>query len=338
MLVLAAAALTTAWPMQAWAQAVPDGSIMQDALKGYSDVASGWLDTILPEAKWLFVTLATISLVWTFGMMALRHADIGEVFAELIRFIMFFGFYWWLLVNAARQVGGEAGFATLIVNSMEKLGAKAGGLDPASMTSGAAPDSLMHVGFNVLAVAIQHMKPDRFSVPKDIGELAVSAAVLVIIAVIAVNMLLLVIASYILINAGVIFLGFGGAKWTSEMAISYYKTVLNIAAQLFTMVLLVGAGQSFILDYYHRVSVSGLDLATFVVLLVVVVILWQLVERVPPMVGGLAGAGADTIGRGMSVGRAVGAVAGVAAGVATGGAGAVMALMSAAKGSGSEGK
>ena len=329
---LVTGALMLLWAVGARAQAVPDGSIMQDAIKAYSDVTSKWLDAILPEAKWLFVTLATISLVWTFGMMALRRADIGEFFAELIRFIMFFGFYWWLLVNA----GGKTGFAALIVNSMEQLGAKAGGLDPASMTSGAAPDSIMHVGFNVLGAAIKNLKPDLFSIPKDLGELAISVVVLVIIAVIAVNMLMLVVSSYVLINAGVIFLGFGGGKWTSDMAISYYKTVLNVAAQLFTMVLLVGVGQSFIVDYYHRVS-SALDLTTFMVLLVVVVILWQLVERVPPMVGGLAGAGIDTVGRGMSVGGAVGAAAGFAAGAVVQTAGAAMAVMSAAKGLGGGG-
>jgi type IV secretion system protein TrbL len=48
-------------------------------------------------AMFLFWTLGTISLVFTFGFMALRKADIGEFFAEFIRFILFFGFFLWLL-------------------------------------------------------------------------------------------------------------------------------------------------------------------------------------------------------------------------------------------------
>jgi type IV secretion system protein TrbL len=38
-------------------------------------------------------------MVWTFGMMALRKADIGEFFAEFVRFTIFTGFFWWLLTN-----------------------------------------------------------------------------------------------------------------------------------------------------------------------------------------------------------------------------------------------
>ena len=33
--------------------------------------------------------------------MALRKADIGEFFAEFVRFTIFTGFFWWLLINAA---------------------------------------------------------------------------------------------------------------------------------------------------------------------------------------------------------------------------------------------
>jgi type IV secretion system protein TrbL len=39
-------------------------------------------------------------MVWTFGMMLLRKADIGDFFAEFTRFIIFTGFYFWLLTNA----------------------------------------------------------------------------------------------------------------------------------------------------------------------------------------------------------------------------------------------
>ncbi|MGS0066676.1 type IV secretion system protein, partial [Escherichia coli] len=36
--------------------------------------------------------------------------------------------------------------------------------------------------------------------------------------------------AWILLYAGVFFLGFGGSRWTSDMAINYYKTVLGLAA------------------------------------------------------------------------------------------------------------
>jgi hypothetical protein len=55
---------------------------------------------IQSAAERLFWTLVLISMVWTFGMMLLRKADIGDFFAEFTRFIIFTGFYFWLLTNA----------------------------------------------------------------------------------------------------------------------------------------------------------------------------------------------------------------------------------------------
>src|SRR5690606_12908002 len=57
--------------------------------------ATGWQTVVMNAAMWLFWTLGIISLVWTAGMMILRKADIGEFFAEFIRFILFFGFFLW---------------------------------------------------------------------------------------------------------------------------------------------------------------------------------------------------------------------------------------------------
>ena len=51
----------------------------------FQTAASGgqWQTVITGHATWLFWTLALISMVWTFGMMALRKADIAEFFPSL---------------------------------------------------------------------------------------------------------------------------------------------------------------------------------------------------------------------------------------------------------------
>jgi type IV secretory pathway TrbL component len=40
----------------------------------------------MDHASWLSWTLVIISIVWIFGMMALRKADIAEFFAKFVRF------------------------------------------------------------------------------------------------------------------------------------------------------------------------------------------------------------------------------------------------------------
>ena len=147
----------------------------------------------------------------------------------------------------------------------------------------------------------------------------ISTAVLVILALIGVNMLLLLVSGWILAYAGVFFLGFGGSRWTSEMAIGYFKTVLGIAAQLFTMVLLVGIGKSFIDQYYTAMS-AGISLKELGVMLIVAVVLLALVNKVPPLIGGLAGGNTGSLGHGFGAGAAIGAAAMGAAAAATAGA------------------
>ena len=72
------------------AHAAIDGSdVLDSVLTRYQTAARGWASVITIAATWLFWCLATISLVWTGGMLALRKADIGEFFAEFFRFIMF---------------------------------------------------------------------------------------------------------------------------------------------------------------------------------------------------------------------------------------------------------
>ena len=46
-------------------------------------------------------------------------------------------------------------------------------------------------------------------------------------------MLLLLVSAWILMYAGIFFLGVGVSRWTSVMAINYVNTVPGVAVQLF---------------------------------------------------------------------------------------------------------
>jgi len=309
------------------AQAAIDSSdVLDNVLARYSAAASMWAATITARASWLFWTLALISMVWTFGMLALRKADIGEFYAEFARFTIFTGFFWWLLTNGPT-------FATDIMNSLRTIGGTASGTGPAL-----SPSGIVDIGFNIFFKVLDYSSVSR---PVDSAAgILISAAILIILALIGVNMLLLLVSGWILAYAGVFFLGFGGSRWTSDMAIHYYKTVLGIAAQLLTMVLLVGIGKSFVDQYYVNMS-AGISLKELSVMLIVAVVLLALVNKVPALIGGLAmHGGTHALGGGFGTGAAMGAAAMAGAAVATGGAaiaagaanaaGGVQALMTAA--------
>ena len=83
------------------------------------------------------------------------------------------------------------------------------------------------------------------------------------------------------------------SRWTSDIAISYFKTVLNIGIQLMTMVLLVGIGQQFINAYYAQMD-ANINLNDMAAMLVAAIVLLVLVNKIPPMIGHIAQGGGNT--------------------------------------------
>jgi type IV secretion system protein TrbL len=295
--------------VQAHAAPVRGGGVLDDILDRFEKVASTWSIAMVNYASWLFWGLVLISMVWTYGMMILRKADIGEFFAETIRFLATTGFFWWILKN------GPA-ISISIMDTLRIISAKATGLG-----NTITPSSIVNIGFDIANKVVD--SSSRWE-PVNTGVgLIIAAIILVVLALVGVNMLLLLVSGWLLAYGAVFLLGFGGGRWTSDIAIAYYKTVLGIAVQLFAMILIVGVGKSFIDQYYAATMNGAVTVKNLLVMLVASIILLMLVAKVPPMfagiVGGPSAAGIGGFGAGAAVGAAA-AAAGVAAGVASAGA------------------
>jgi P-type conjugative transfer protein TrbL len=121
--------------------AISDQGLLDDVTNRFLTQSAGWGATIVAYATYLFWTLATISMVWTFGMMALRKADIGDFFAEFLKFTITLGFFWWLLSHGPEM-------ALSIINGMRQVGATAGGLPV-----GLSPSTPVSIGFDIVKKA-----------------------------------------------------------------------------------------------------------------------------------------------------------------------------------------
>ena len=283
--------------------AINGQGILDDVQNQFQTAASAWAETLTARATWLFWVLALISMVWTHGMLLFRKADIAEFYGEFIRFIMFTGFFWWLLINGPQM-------AHDIIGSMQTIGNTASGI------SGTTPSRIVDVGFKIFNTVVQ-----QSSIASPIMSTAgiiMAIIVIVMLALIAANMLILLVTGWILAYAGVFYLGFGGCRWTSDIAISYFKTVLNIGVQLMTMVLLVGIGQNFINTYYTQMD-ANMNLNDMASMLVAAIVLLVLVNKIPPMIGHIAqGGGTQALGGGFGAGSIIAAAgaAGAAAALA----------------------
>ncbi|MBO9333194.1 P-type conjugative transfer protein TrbL [Pseudomonas aeruginosa] len=287
--------------------AIDQSGVLDEVADRFMTQSATWGTTITTYATWLFWTLVVISMVWTFGMMALRKADIGEFFAELVRFTIFTGFFWWLLENGPS-------FAMDIVNSLRDIGAAAGGV-----TRTLTPSTPLDIAFDIIVKAGK-----SYSILHPIDNLAIfltTLAILACMAVVAANVLLALVTAWVMAYAGIFVLGFGGARWTSDIAINYFRAVAGIALKLMTMTLLIGVAVA-VMDGFHADLQEGAPMRELLVIFVVALVLVVLIHSIPNVIAGLipGGGQAASSGSSFSAGAIAGAAVGAGAAVASGGA------------------
>jgi type IV secretion system protein TrbL len=250
-----------------------DMSGVVDTILGkYQNAGQAWVGALTNAATSMFWILATISLSWTCISMAIKHAEMGEFFAELCRFVMFTGLFFWLLTNGPQ-------FANDIINSLRTVGGDAAGTGKAIY-----PAQLINLGMQVFQQTLQHV--NFFQAESIVAPIIIAIIILIVCALIAVNMILLLCAAWVVLYAGIIFLGFGGCRWTSDMAINYYRTVLGVGVSLMTMQLIIGLGTKFLQDLVASTG-TGLDAGSLAIIMVVCIILLVIAHRLPQMVAGM---------------------------------------------------
>jgi type IV secretion system protein TrbL len=254
----------------AQAQSTGAQGVVDDLLGKYKSAGKAWEATIKQAATNLFWLLAMISLAWTSVSMAIKQSDLVEIVAELCRYIMFTGLFLWLLTNGAA-------FGNDIIQSMSQVGSNAGG-------QGLTPGDIVNLAMQVYQQTLQHV---NFLQPESVvAPVIIAVIILIVCALVAVNMILLLCAAWVVLYAGLIFLGFGGCRWTSDMAINYYRTVLGIGVSLMTMKLIVAIGTRYLHDLVASTSTT-LDARQLGILLCAVIILAVIYHRLPHIVAGM---------------------------------------------------
>src|SRR5215471_11960689 len=139
------AIVVAAVPLAASAQSANVQGAIDTLLSKYKSAGQAWTGTIQNAATNLFWLLATISLGWTCVSMAIKQSDLVEIVAELCRFIMFTGFFFWLLLHGAS-------FGNAIVSSLRQIGGDAAGTGQAIY-----PGDLITLGMKVYQQTLTHV-------------------------------------------------------------------------------------------------------------------------------------------------------------------------------------
>lgn len=288
--------------------------VLDNVLSRFQAASSSWGPYFIGKAQFLFFGLATISFVWTFGSMAMKRAELGEIMAELIRFVIFVGLFGFFLTEGAA-------IASAIIKSMVSMGSSASGL-----SDDFSPSDLLKIGFQILNKVAA--KSSIWHPVDAMAGLLVAIVLLCVLAMTAINVLLVQISLWFIAYAGIFILGFGGSRWTSDMAINYFKSVFGMALSLMGMILVIGTGLKILDDFY---ATSGNNtLQDDIAMLVIAVCLYVLSNRVPALLAGMVTGSAINGAAGMAMASA-GGIASTAIAAAAGAAGGASAVNAAVK-------
>jgi type IV secretion system protein TrbL len=144
-----------------------------------------------------------------------------------------------------------------------------------------SPQSVFVTGMGLVTAILGEMSFYRLI--DNVGLIICALAVLVSFALIAAQMLLVKCEAYIVMNAGIILLGFGGAEQTRSYATNFIRYSLGVAMKLFVMQLLVGLGTAFI----RELPTGDLSMQDIFFIIGVAIVLLALTMSIPDIVSGI---------------------------------------------------
>lgn len=266
-----------------------------------------WSGKLYDYAIRLFWLLASIQFVWTFMPLVMKQADFGEIVGELLRFVLVMGFF-----LAVMQYSVE--WSTAIVDSFRDAAASASGLGRAL-----EPGDMLAVALDFGRTMVEGISV--FSPAKGLLIAVCAVLVLACFAFIAAFMFVTLVESYVIINASVLFFGFGGSQWTRDFAIAPMRFTIAIGAKLFVLTLLVGlivqSAKQWLAAYTN-------DEASLMTMVGLALVCCYLTKTIPDLIGGMISGtsmgGGSAIG-GMAVAGAAGAAAAAAGALGAAGSG-----------------
>lgn len=269
---------------------------------------TGIESSLTSAALRLFWLLALIEFSYAAIGLVFRQADFGEWAATLVNQILFIGLFAAILMNGAS-------WGNAIVQSFRQAGS-----DAAMAAGGGAtlkPSDVFDSGLQIATTALS--KLDLFQPSQSIAYAIGGIVIIVAFALIAAMMILTLVTAWGIVSMSILFLGFGGSRFTKDIAMKVIMAVFGVGAKLFVMQIIVGIGYSLFQGWSNDQLVTVSDLLVMVGCSVVML---ALVKVIPDLVQSMISGAAFTGGGALSgVGAAVaGGVAGAAAGMVGAGA------------------
>jgi type IV secretion system protein TrbL len=197
----------------------------------YQAASAGWMTTALGFALHLFYLLVTAEIAWS-AIYYLFHKDsLADFLAALLLKLLALLFFWVLIQEAPTWI-------PTIIHSFTQAGAAIGG------TQTLDPSSVFDQGVSVATTMLNSINDaSLFTAFLLIVVAGLSAlGVVLAYAVLAAQLLITLVESYLVIGGGVLMLGFAGSRWTLVFTERYFGYVVSVGIKLFVLYLIIGLG------------------------------------------------------------------------------------------------
>jgi type IV secretion system protein TrbL len=215
----------------------------------------------LEFAKNLFFGLAAIEFVWAAAQLTLQKGELSELAVGLLMKIIAISFFSMVLVYAPdwipkvidsfKQAGAAVGNSNYSTNGSTNMQTCASG----ALSPSAVIDQGLCVSSKLTTTALERMgvkdgSPDLLDVVTNFFPMLLlglaSLATMIGFVVLAIQLTITLIESYIVIGGGVLMLGFMGSRWTMSYGERFFGYAVSIGVKLFTLYLVVAMGESFV--------------------------------------------------------------------------------------------
>lgn len=290
-----------------------EGELIKTITNKFESITGNWHENLRPATIGLFWILATISFTYTAITMTIRGADFTDIMLELVKMILVFGLWIYIIENSIDIVNS-------IINSLTQAANIASGV-----SSDVSPGSIINNG---VTLATNIIDQSGFFDAPIYGILALVALIAYLF--IAATIFVVLVESYIVTGAGIILLGFSGSPWTSDIAKKYLIFSFSIGIKLFATIIVARFGEELVRDQLTTSSAIKQIFAVTGVLCMIAYLTNRIPAMAQSMINGASSSGPNDV-KGMAASAGKAAAAGVLAS-----AGATAALYQAGKGAMSE--
>jgi type IV secretion system protein TrbL len=322
----------------------------------YKNATTTWVSTSFGYANKLFGLLAVIDFTWAMIVLFLERQELQGWIAGFLKKFMTISFFYALLIN-------QSTWFPAIINSFVQIGQQAGGV-----SGYLNPSSILWTGVQISGAILAACLPSATTGTTAGGILgvivpgagaaltaaslipalvALFCALLIFLAyvVITLTFIMATVESYVVMSAGLIFLGFGASRWTVPYTERYISLVVSTGVRLMVLYMIIGLGQTLSNTWVQeasQIALSTAGLQSLFGLLASVIVFMALAWQVPKLAssvlqGSLQMGSSDLIAPAMSaavVAGTIGAVATAGVGAVAGGVGLLGAGGAAAAGGG----